>query len=104
MVDFENHKKQMQPLVDKMVVQLASKGISFRPYDGDNERLPNVVFSNGIKHYRMSQASLYGYSRIASFTKELKDKKGVETIPVTDEMYLNMIIRPIVDNFFKNLK
>ena len=91
------HIAKMQPVINKFLAQLStSKGISFIPTDGV---LENVIFKQGDKEVKMSHHSFYRYSGICCLYEEKGEgeKKVFKIIEVTDEMFLNTFIKPIVD-------
>lgn len=94
----EKHKLKMKPSVDKLVNLLKTKGIEFEPEDGV---LNNVIFKNDKKTIKISHHSFYRYSGIATVYKENKEKNTTETVDVTDEMYINNFIKPIIELMFK---
>lgn len=93
----ETHKEQMKLFVQNLVNSLNKKGIEFKEIDGE---LENVIFSNGDKILKLAHHCFYRYSGIASIFKEVKgsNNKEFETIIVTDEMWLNLFIKPIIEN------
>ncbi len=95
----EAHIAKMQPHVDRMLVQLKSKGIDFDLEDVDG--LQNVTFISKDKTVKMSKHSFYRFSGISCFYKEGKEKNTSEAFDFTDEMYMNNIIKPIIEVFFK---
>lgn len=94
------HIEKMQPVVKKFLAQLSTtKGISFIPTDGEFE---NVILKQGDKEIRISHHSFYRYSGICCLYEEKGDgeKKVFKIIDVTDEMFLNTFIKPIIDVLF----
>lgn len=92
----ENHKKRMGIVVSSLVSHFASKGINFTPDDG----LENVIFKSKDKEVKISHHSFYRYSGIACVSKEGKEKNTVEHVPVTDEMWMNSYVKPIIELHF----
>ena len=92
------HQNKMKPQVDKFVAGFKSKGIDFSPEDGGFE---NVVFTSPEKVVKVSHHSFYRYSGIACIYKE-KGDNFIEAIDVTDEMYLSIFMKPIIETFFKS--
>jgi len=85
---------RMLPSATKLIVQLAKDGISFEPDDGE---LHNVVFRQGDKVVKMSHHSFYRFSGIAVITRDKKGENNQsETVPVTDDQYLQVFIKPII--------
>lgn len=95
----KKHIEKMKPHADKMLVHLKNKGIDFSPEDVDG--FENVTFTSKDKVIKMSKHSFYRFSGIACFYKEGKEKNSSEAFDFTDEMYMNIIIKPIVEGFFK---
>ena len=93
----EEHQRAMKPAVDKLASHFKSKGVEFSPTDGDFE---NVVFSSKDKTTKISHHSFYRYSGIACVYKE-KGENQIEAIEVTDEMFLNNFMKPIIEMFLK---
>ncbi len=75
----------MKTSVDKLLFYLQQKGIEFSPSDGS---LNNVVFTSKEKVVKISQHSFYRYSGIACIYKDGKHEFSIETIDVTNEMYM----------------
>lgn len=97
----EYHKKKMAIPVAKLVNYLAKKGILTTlddPHRHD-QTLENIVFLGPDRYLKMSHHSFYGYSRIACNYRHIDDSK-VEIVDVTDEMYLNNYIKPIIEKHF----
>lgn len=84
---------KQNPVVVKFTQQLEKKGISFSPTDGEQE---NVVFTYKDKTLKMSKHSFYRYSGIST-VYNFKADNSLEIIEVTDEMYLNTFIKPIIE-------
>lgn len=91
------HQKKMKMAVDKFVSYFQHKGVEFSPTDGDFE---NVIFTSKDKVVKLSHHSFYRYSGIACVYKE-KGLNEIEAIPVTDEMFLNNFMKPILETFLK---
>lgn len=96
--DTEAHIEKMQPSVTKFVTYFKNKGVEFDP--NGNDGYDNVIFKSKDKEIRMSKHSFYRYTGIAYMYKDTKDN-SVETIEVTDEMWLNIFIKPILELFLK---
>ncbi len=96
--DKNKHIEKMQTSVAKLVSQLKSKGIEFSPVDESGQE--NVTFKTSEKTVNMSKHSFYRYSGIAVYTKD-KGGNESETVEVTDEMYMQMFIKPIVETLCK---
>lgn len=91
------HQTAMKQAVDKFVAPFREKGVEFSPTDGE---LENVVFTSRDKVVKVSHHSFYRYSGIAFVYREVRVNE-IETIPVTDEMYLNNFMKPIIETFLK---
>lgn len=93
--DKTKHQLAQRASVVKLITDLDKLGITFVPLD--TAGMDNVVFIKADKVVKMSHHSFYRYSGISSITR---DKKGSnnesETVDVTDEMYLQTFIKPIV--------
>lgn len=92
----EKHIASMQPAVNKLAAYLKSKGIEFSPNGGDN----NVLLTSKNKVIKISNHSFYRFSGIAVTYKEI-DKNTFEVNEITDEMYLNNYMKPIIETLFK---
>lgn len=92
------HIAKMKPVVTKFITTLKKSGIEFEPTDGDIE---NIILTKGDKKWKMSHHSFYRFSGICNVYKE-SDKEMIP-VPVTDEMYLNDFIKPIIENIFNNI-
>jgi len=92
------HIEKMKPSINKLVSQLKSKGIEFFP--DDESGLENVTFKSSEKTVKMSKHSFYRFSGIAVYTKS-KGEHESETVEVTDDMYMQMFMKPIIETFFK---
>jgi hypothetical protein len=98
--DKDKHIAKMQPSVTKLVAQLKSKGIEFSPVDESGQE--NVTFKTSEKTINMSKHSFYRFSGISVITKDNgKDNNQSEVIPVTDEMYMQMFMKPIIETLCK---
>jgi hypothetical protein len=89
----------MQPAVKKLLAYLKSKEIEFTPTDG---KFNNVIFTSKDKEIKISHHSFYRFSGIACVYKEKGDHL-IEAIEVTDEMFINNFMTPIIKLHF-NLK
>ncbi len=89
-----------QPAVNKLVAHFKSKGISFEPSDGE---LENVVFTSKDKVVKIAHRSFYRYSGMAVIYKD-KGENEIEAIQLTDDMYMDMFMKPIVEVLFKSDK
>lgn len=87
--------ERMKPSVTKMLAQLQKKNISFSHIDTETG-LENVIFTCGDKKFKMSHHSLYRYSGITVLCRD-KGENQSEAEEVTDEMYLNIFMRPIIE-------
>jgi hypothetical protein len=93
-----NKQKQIESMsksVNKLVEQLEKQNIQFIGTDGE---LENVIFKQNDKQVKISHHSFYRYSGISVITREKKDKPNEsETVPVTDEMYMQVFMKPIIE-------
>ena len=93
------HIEKVQPHVDKLLKSLAKQNISFsKSFDS---KLNNVIFSNGIKELVIANHCFYGYSRMGCAVKEIKNSNNVEFVPITDDMYINTVMKNVIENYFK---
>jgi hypothetical protein len=96
----------MQPAVAKLRIQLEKEGICMLPNTGD-VKCSRLVTKNNVGFYRrddplnimtISHHSFYRFSGISCITR---DKPGSnnesETIPVSDDTYMNTFMRPIIE-------
>ena len=60
----------------------------------------NVVFMSNDKKAKISHHSFYRYSGITCISKDLGENKS-EYIDVTDAMFMDMFMKPIVEIFLK---
>lgn len=97
MFDKNKQKEKMEPIIGKLVSELKNKGVGFKDSDGV---LENVVFSYKGKELKIAHQLFYRYSGISCIQKE-KDKRTIELVLITDEMFLNSYIKPIIENYFK---
>lgn len=89
----------MLPAVKKLVVELIAIGIVSLP--DDEPGCENMIFVKGHKSFRLSFHSVYRYSGILQITRTKKDSSGndtnwTEVIPVTNDQYIQMFIKPII--------
>lgn len=90
----EEHKQKMSTLVGKFIDKLNGRGISVNL----NAEKDNVEVSFEDRTARISQHSFYRYSGIACICRDKEGENNQsEAIDVTDEMYLNSIISPVID-------
>jgi len=97
----ETHKAKMKPHVDRLVSYFKNKGIEFSPTDGN---LENVVFTSKDNEVKISHHSFYRYSGIVCVYKENKEKNIVETVEVTDGMFMDNFMKPIIELIFQKVK
>lgn len=89
----------MLPAVKKLVTELVAIGILTLP--DDEPRCENILFVKGHKTFKLSFHSFYRFSGILQITRTKKDSSGndtnwTEVIPVTNEQYIQMFIKPII--------
>lgn len=99
MVKFDEKEaiRKMTPYLDKVKESFTKKGIKFK----EDIKFKNTIFFKANKEYKISYHSLYRFSGISTIHKAGKNENEVIIIDVTDEMYINSIIKPIVENYFK---
>ena len=91
--------KRMQPSVTKLLTYLKNKDIEFSPMDGEFE---NIVLTSKDREVKISHHSFYRYSGISVYCRDKGENQNQsETVEVTDEMYMNNIMKPIIEIFFK---
>lgn len=100
MFDTKNHIEKMQPVVNKFVAYLKTKGIEFSPIDSSGLR--NITLTKGADEIKISQHSFYRFSGISCLYEEKGEgeKKNFKIIEVTDEMFMNIFMKPIVESLF----
>lgn len=91
---------KMQPAAKKLLSVLEKKGIHFHQTDGE---LENVMFTKNDKELKMSHHSFYRYSGIAVLCYGNNDTNTSETVEVTDDMYMTIFMKPIIENHFKEV-
>lgn len=95
--NIDTQKTKMAKSVDKLVAYFKSKGVSYSPTDGE---LENVTFTSKDKTIKIAHRSFYRYSGIACIYKD-KGENQIETVNVTDEMFMEMFMKPIVEALLK---
>ena len=94
MFDKQAHIAMMKKPADKLVQYFQNKGVAFSPMDGDIE---NVVFIKEDKKVKISHHSFYRFSGIACVYEHDDKSNTVKIIKVTDSMFMEMFMRPIVE-------
>jgi len=93
----EEHIARMKPAADKLVSQLKKVGIEFSPTDDFGW---NVVLTSKDKVVKISHHSFYRISGMACMYKDGGEKNSVETIELTDEMFMTSLMRSNIDMLF----
>lgn len=93
------HINKFKIYENKLIESFNKKGINISYTD--TNKLKNITFSKGNKTLKISYHSFYRFSGICSLYKEGEDKK-LEIISISDEMYLNTFIKPIIESYFEN--
>jgi hypothetical protein len=93
--DKVEHKKKMQPVVSKLLVYLASKGVNVT-LDNESE---NFILTSKEKEMKISHWSFYRYSGIAVTYVEVKENV-FDIKPISDENYINNYMKPIIEMHF----
>lgn len=88
--------ERMKPSVNKLLAHLKNKGIEFSHVDTESG-FENVIFSTAKKTLKMSHHSFYRYSGIAVICRD-KGENLSETVDVTDDMYMNIFMKPIIES------
>lgn len=104
----EAHIARMKPFVDKLIKHLSKHGVEFAENAGAG--LENVVFRKAstvgsdtiIRIVEVSHHSFYRFSGICCVYKEIGEN-SIEAIEVTDAMFMDKFMRPIVELHF-NIK
>lgn len=94
MFDKQAHIALMKKPVDKLLQYFQLKGITFSPMDGDIE---NVIFSQGDKKVKISHHSFYRFSGIACVYEHNDTNNTVKIVKVTDAMFMEMYMKPIIE-------
>lgn len=109
----EKHIERMWPHAQKLIAQIASKGISYQTEDGiskvhtgisfqADDGQGNVIFSNTEREIRISQHSFYRVSGICCVSRDIKGEKNqTEFVEVTDAMFMDIFMKPVVEVMFK---
>lgn len=92
----QEHIKKMTPYVEKLVVYLNSKGITFEPTDG---HLENVVLTRGDKTIKIAHHCFYRFSGIAKIRKDV-GKNQIVMIDLTDDMFINTYMKSLIEFLF----
>lgn len=95
-LDKPDLQKKMKPYADKLIAYFKSKDVVF----ANDELNENVSFTSSEKTATISHHSFYRYSGIACVSKDLGENKS-EYIEVTDEMFMNNFMRPIIEILLK---
>lgn len=89
-----------QPLIDKFIKKMASKGITIEDdtaTTSDGRPLYNKVITGNGKTIRMSHHSFYRHTGMCKAMKKRPGSKDeYDYVPFTYEMWLNTIIEPII--------
>lgn len=93
------HISKMKPFADKLVNHFVAKGIVFSPTDGENE---NVIFTHKNKIVKIAHHCFYRYSGISTIYKE-RGENFLESVKVTDEMFMGVFMKSYLDSHFLNL-
>ncbi len=91
--------KKMKPYADKLVQHFEKDGWTFAPTDGE---LNNVVFSKGDKQVKISHHSFYRFSGLAQIVSSSGNSNEAQATVVTDEMWFNNYMKPIVQTLMDN--
>ena len=88
----------MQPAIKGLINYLKNFNIKFSPTDG---KLDNVVFENDEKIIKIVHFVFYRFSGICKIQKSIKGRKNkIEFVDITDEMYINMFMKPLIQKKF----
>lgn len=92
MYTLEQHINKMKPHSDKLLAYLNGKGISM------TDEGFNLTFKNELKSVTISKKCFYRFSGIACIYKEGKEKNSVETVEVTDDMFMNSYMKSVIEH------
>lgn len=89
---------RMLPHSKKLVAHYESKGVTFRPKQGD---LENVVFTQTStgKELAISYEVFYRFSGICCTHRD-KGENSVEVIPLLDAAFYNVYLKAVIDMTF----
>lgn len=96
---YDSIREKMKPAADKLIAYFNNKGVKF----SIDDRFENVLFTSSEKTVAISHHSFYRYSGIACISKELGDNRS-EYMEVTDAMYLDIFMKPIIETLLKDKK
>ena len=82
---------KLKPYTDKLIARLEAKKIKVT-----EDELNNFVFNDGKKEIKISRHNMFRYSGISVYCKD-KGENFSETVEVTDQMYVENIIEPIIE-------
>ena len=88
----------MKPLVEKLITFLKTEGINFSYTDGN---LDNIVLTKGDIVKKIAYQCFYRFSGISVFYKDGKKKGEINTIDITDDMFINEYMKVIILLKFK---
>jgi len=92
----QEHIKKMTPYVEKLVVYLNSKGITFESTDGE---LENVVLTKDDKIIKIAHHCFYRFSGICKIYTH-KAKNQIDMINMTDDIFINMYMKSLIEFLF----
>ncbi len=87
---------RLQPHIKKLIAHYQSKGVLFNSLDGV---LKNVVFYNTEKSVSISHEIFFRFSGICCTHRD-KGQNEVEVIPLTDDAFMNVYMKAILDMHF----
>ncbi len=93
----QNQINKIKPAVDKLISYLQTKGIECSLVDGD---LENAIFTKNNVTLKIGHHCLYRYSGIACIYSH-KGENFIEAVEVTDQMYMDVFMKPHIENYFK---
>ena len=93
---YDSIREKMKPSADKLIAYFNAKGVKF----SNDEKFENVLFTSSDKVVAISHHSFYRYSGIACISKELGDNRS-EYVEVTDAMYMDIFMKPIIETLLK---
>lgn len=95
--------RKMTPHVEKLVNHLRQYNIE---YFSSDEGLDNVVFQKDDKIFKIAYLVFYRYCGICKIQKQVKGGKEneIEWLDISDSMYINSFIKPIIKMKFDIMK
>lgn len=90
---------KMKAAATSLISSFKQKGIEF----SNDDKHENVMFTSSEKVVTVSHHSFYRYSGIACIYRD-KGEHFIEAVPVTEQMYMDIFIKPAIELIFKDNK